>query len=168
MKSAALWSAVFLLCLLLQSTLGPQLAYHGVHADLVLIAVVSSSLLLGKERGALHGFCAGFLQDLLSGGFLGLNALTKTLWGYVFGMAEQKVFKDHVFLPVMSMLVATAGDYLLKALMLALLGQRFNLLVHMAYVFLPLLLYNLLFSLPVYKAMCLVGRWTKEWEERRL
>lgn len=164
MKPMAIWCAVFLLCALLQSTWGPQLAYHGVHADLVLIAVVSSSLLLGKERGALHGFGAGLLQDLLSGGFLGINALTKALWGYVFGMAEQKVFKDHVFLPVMSMLAVTVGDYLLKAMLLALLGQRFNLLAHLTGVFVPLLIYNLLFSLPVYKAVSRVGRWTKELE----
>lgn len=164
MRSVLAWSGTFLLCLLLQSTLAPQIAYYGVHVDLVLIAVVSSSLLLGKERGALHGFCAGFLQDLLSGSFPGLNALTKALWGYVFGMAEQKVFKDHLFLPVMSTLIVTAGDYFLTALLLALVGQRFNLFAHMAYFLVPLLFYNLLFALPVYKAICRVGRWTKEWE----
>lgn len=53
--------------------------------DLVLVGVVYAALLWGRVAGMLAGTIGGLLQDLLSGGIVGVGGLAKTVVGFVAG-----------------------------------------------------------------------------------
>ena len=162
MKPGIVWSIVLIISLILQSTVFAEINYNGIHADLLLAVVVSSSLLLGKEHGVAIGFFAGLLQDLASGTFVGMNVLSKMLIGYIFRMAEQKVFKEHFLLPLISVSLATIWNSFITAIIMLLLGYRFDLLNSMIYMMIPLLVYNLVFAFPIHKLIYRIHTLLKE------
>ena len=100
--------------------------------------------------GALSGFAVGVLQDIASGTFLGVNAFTRVLIGFCVGKFSDQVFKEQVFLPVFASLLVTTVNYFILALLMILLGYRFNLMGHMQYTLLPMLIYQLAFAYPVH------------------
>lgn len=162
MKYCLIWGGILFCALILQSTLLPLLAYQGIHGDLLLILVVLTSLHLGKKQGALIGFSAGLLQDLSSGTFFGMNTFSKLLLAYLFGMAERKVFKEHIILPIITAIVATVGNYLITAMIMALLGHRLNLIDNAVTMVVPLLVYNVILSLPLHKLVWKIHMMAKE------
>ncbi len=92
--------------LVLQATTFNYLAVAGVKPDLLLIIVVLYGLLYGKKAGGL-GFTYGLVEDLFVGRFIGFNAITKGLMGLLIGFLEPKLFKDHILVPVIVLLVGT-------------------------------------------------------------
>ena len=101
------WMGVLLiLCLVLQATVFNYLTVAGVKPDLLLIIVVLYGLLYGKKAGVL-GFVYGLVEDLITGRFIGFNALTKGLMGLLIGYLEPKLFKDHILVPVIILFVGT-------------------------------------------------------------
>lgn len=69
----------------LQSTVASKLAIGGIAPDFIVVCVILFGLQRGPIIGSLFGFFAGFLVDLGNPGYLGLNALTKSLVGYAGG-----------------------------------------------------------------------------------
>jgi len=97
---------LLILCLVLQATVFNYLTVAGVKPDLLLIIVVLYGLLYGKKAGVL-GFVYGLVEDLITGRFIGFNALTKGLMGLLIGYLEPKLFKDHILVPVIILFVGT-------------------------------------------------------------
>lgn len=161
MKHCLTWGVLLFVSIVLQSTILPGLSYHGVHADLLLIVVISSSLLMGKDYGAVVGFSAGLLQDLAAGSFFGMHTFSKMVLGYAFGMAEKQVFKEHTFLPIMAMSFATLANCFITSLIMLCLGYRFNLLNNMISIMIPLLIYNVVLAFPVHKLICRIATLVK-------
>lgn len=145
------WLAVVIAATVIQATILPIFSINGIRPDLLLIVVVSSSLLLGKEHGVGIGFFTGLIQDLASGNIFGINVLSKLATGYLCGMAERKVFKEHLLLPVLAIAIATLFSNALTFLLLFLLGYKVDLLPAIAGSMLPLVLYNIVLSIPIHK-----------------
>jgi len=78
------WLAV---ALLVQTTLVPLAVGAGAPIDLVLIVVVFAAVNRGPVAGLWTGTLAGLLQDVLSGGIIGVSGLTKTIIGVLAGVA---------------------------------------------------------------------------------
>ncbi|MFC1538087.1 rod shape-determining protein MreD [Candidatus Latescibacterota bacterium] len=79
------------LALLLQSTLFGRFVIMGVKPDfaiLVLIFLVSES---GSVGSIVYGFIIGFIQDVYSPEFLGMNAFTMSLIGYFLGLSKDRL-----------------------------------------------------------------------------
>ncbi len=146
----------------LQISLLPLAAYHGISVDLLLLITVSFSFLRGGHLGVLMGFLLGLLQDLATGTFFGMNIFSKMVIGYFCGSFSNRVFKEQFFLPVLASLVATALNYFILALVMVLLGYRFNLVLHMQMVLLPMLGYNVLLAYPVHRFVYALCEKTKE------
>ena len=68
----------------IQTTVDRWLAAGAV--DLVLVVVVYYALASGRVTGLLTGTVAGLVQDVLSGGVLGMAGLSKTVVGYLAGI----------------------------------------------------------------------------------
>lgn len=98
---------LFLVSLILQSTVFSHLTVAGVKPDLVLVFVVFYALLYGPSEGALMGLVGGLLQDLLFGQDLGMNTLAKLVVGYVFGVLEKKIYKDNILIPMVALFFGT-------------------------------------------------------------
>lgn len=155
---AVFWGIIVIAALTIQATVMPLLAFQGVQPDLLLIVVVSSSLLLGKDQGVSIGFFSGLLQDLVGGNIFGLNTLSKLITGYLFGMAERKVFKEHIFLPVLAMVVATICNSAISFILLFLLGYKIELMSAIINTVLPLLMYNVVVAIPVHQVIYRVSQ----------
>lgn len=98
---------VIILAILLQSTVFTFLQVAGVKPDLILLVVVFNGFLRGSREGAFLGFLAGLAQDVFTGNYIGLNALTKMLAGYLVGLAEARFYKESVI--IVSLVTFMAG-----------------------------------------------------------
>ncbi|MGE5315211.1 MAG: rod shape-determining protein MreD [Acidobacteriota bacterium] len=76
---------ITVLLVALQTTLIPFLSVANIIPDILLIWVVYTALQSGQIPATVLGFSAGLLVDLLSGQFLGLSALSKTIVGFAAG-----------------------------------------------------------------------------------
>ena len=160
--SIIIWLSVLAMTLVLQSTLLPLVSFKGIHPDLLLVVVVSYSLLSGKEQGVGIGFMAGLLQDLASGSIFGMNTLSKLVTGYILGLAERKVFKEHVLLPLLSTAVATIGNGLAAILMLWTFGYNLDFSTAFTQNILPLVGYNVIVAVPVHQIVYRLTKLTAE------
>ena len=70
---------------LLQTKLMLLLSLEGITPDILTIWVVYLALREGQLPATLWGFCIGLLFDLITGNFIGLSALTKTVCGFTAG-----------------------------------------------------------------------------------
>ncbi|MBR6906698.1 MAG: rod shape-determining protein MreD [Selenomonadaceae bacterium] len=153
MKKIGIWAAFAAGLYVFQSSLFPLLAYHGISVNLLLLLTVSFAFLHGCRFGVLMGFCAGLLQDLGTGTFLGCSVLSYMVIGWVCGKLSDRVFKEEFFLPIMASVFATAGNYFILVTLMLLLGYRFHLATNMQDVLLPMFVYQLVFAYPVHKAV---------------
>ena len=71
-----------LIALFLQAGLSGLFFQHGVFIDFVILAVVYVGLQRGPEFGLLTGAIGGLVQDILSGGILGIGGFVKTIVGF--------------------------------------------------------------------------------------
>lgn len=84
-------AAAVTLALLLQVSVFPHLAWHGVGPDLVLLVVVGAALVRGPEFAMVLGFAGGVLLDLAppADHVAGRWALALLVVGYVAGRVAQ-------------------------------------------------------------------------------
>lgn len=127
---------------LLQTTLAPHIRVAGVQPDFLLIVVVTYGFLEGPVVGSVCGFFAGLLQDLLLMTTLGLNALSKTIVGYLSGMVEQKIFSENFILPMAAIFAATLISESIFVALRATLGEVISPIVAARSIVLPAALYN--------------------------
>lgn len=143
------WALLLLSTLVIQATIVPLVSVNGLRPDLLLIVVVSTGMLYGKEQGIGIGFFAGLLQDLASGNVFGLNVLAKMAIGYSAGLVERKVFKENLILPLFAVLIATVCQRLLNLAFLWLFGYKANAGLPFIYNILPIIGYNLVAAIPL-------------------
>ncbi|HMM22800.1 MAG TPA: rod shape-determining protein MreD [Selenomonadales bacterium] len=144
------WVLLLIAALVLQATLVPLIAVKGIRPDLLLLAVVSCGLLLGKEQGVGVGFFAGLLQDLASGNIFGLNILSKMACGYMAGLLERKVFKENILLPILTILLATLFNGALTVFLMLAFGYKLDLPSAAMNVAMTAL-YNALLAVPMHR-----------------
>ena len=165
MKNAGATALLVIILYALQTSILPLIAYHGVTADLMLLFVTSTAFLKGARVGALSGFAVGVLQDIASGTFVGVNAFTRVLIGFCVGKFSDQVFKEQVFLPVFASLLVTTVNCFILALLMILLGYRFNPVSSMQTMLLPMLIYQLAFAYPVHRLTYALDQKLREKEQ---
>ncbi len=90
-----------------------QLRVAGVVANVFLLCAVAAGIAGGPERGAVVGFFAGLLMDLvLPSGPVGLGALTFCLVGYFVGRAQGSVVRSARWVTMLTAAVASAAGTL--------------------------------------------------------
>jgi rod shape-determining protein MreD len=104
---------VILAFLMMQLVVADRIALGPVRPDFLVLIVAFFSLYRGAVQGSVFGFLLGFLQDLTNPGFLGLNALTKSILGFSVGKVGSKTFPENApFLFVLFMAVSFGHDIL--------------------------------------------------------
>lgn len=151
MKKFGIWASFVVGFYVLQSSLLPLVAYHGISPNLLLLLTVSFAFLRGPRYGVLMGFCLGLLQDLATGTFFGVDVFSCMAIGLVCGKFSDQVFKDQFFLPLLASLASTVFHYALLLTFMLLLGYRFSLAGHMQCTLLPMLFWQFLFAYPVHQ-----------------
>jgi len=89
-------AGIILIAVAIELVLSNIVGINAIKPDIVLIAVICISFISGTEEGTITGFAGGLLKDIFSVHFLGINALVKTLIGYVAGTIREKIFSHHI------------------------------------------------------------------------
>jgi len=137
----------------LQTSVWSQLAILGVTPETALIFTVSYGILRGDVEGAIFGFSAGLLQDIFSGGPLGMFALMGFLIGYVSGKPFKDFFKDNYFLPFFIVLFAIMAQQLVVYVASYLFLGFTNLPFFALNIILPKTIYTVILSIPLYSLL---------------
>ena len=125
-----------------------QITLFGVSADVMPLVVMSVGLLCGSMTGAVMGFSAGLLVDLVLVQTLGITSLLYLLIGYWSGRLRELRDPSHGLVPVAGGAAATAVAQVGMAILQFLLGVDApvsGLLVQQIFVTI-----HTLISLPVY------------------
>jgi len=139
-----------LVTLILQTTALNYMVIYGFKPDLVLILVILNGFLRGTREGAFLGFSAGILQDLVSGGYFGLNAITEMVAGYLAGLGKDRLYRDNRVIAAGLTWVCTMGAQLIFYILLLSVDVPVPVVKALAYVILPTAFYNALVVLVIY------------------
>lgn len=134
-----------------QTSLLTFLDYNGVSANLMLLVIVSASFLRGQYFGVALGLCTGLLQDFTSGDFFGCATFAYMTIGLIFGKFSERVVKDQFLLPVVSAPIAAAIYFFITVAFIRMLGYPLDILKSIHTTFIPLIFYQIIFSLPIHK-----------------
>ncbi|MBO8128587.1 MAG: rod shape-determining protein MreD [Peptococcaceae bacterium] len=147
------FSLLFLvgIALILQSTVLHFVQVAGVKPDLILVLVVIHAILNGPRKGAFLGFMAGLLQDLLTGYFVGLNAISKALIGGLVGLGQYNIYKDNVLIIGVIGFGATLGAEAINYFLLLVLGVEIALREVLLRLLIPLGFYNAAVTVLVFR-----------------
>ena len=99
---------------LVQFTVVPVVGVGGIVPDVPVVLTVLLALRYGAEAGCLTGFALGLAQDAVTGGPLGLHALSKALLGFAAGDLPRWMLVTRPIVPVGLAVLATIGDGLLR------------------------------------------------------
>ncbi len=148
--------------ILVQSTIFNRVTLFGASPDLVLILTVLFGFLRGSRLGAWVGFGGGILQDILSGQFIGANALTKMAVGYLAGLMEGKFFSDNPVTPMLLLFVGTIGNEILFWLILASFGRSIPLYVAALRLIFPVAVLNSVLAPFIFSQLRKLDRFFKD------
>lgn len=105
---------IFLIAIVLQTTVLHYLPIGGVKPDLVLIIVVYLGLVKGSDAGCVSGFFFGLIEDVCSVGTdLGSNALTKTIIGFFCGISGKRIYTQSLLSHILCVGIGTVVDVVL-------------------------------------------------------
>lgn len=100
-KSFSVGTLIILCAALIESVILSNIMFLPAIPDLVLICVLFISLHNGKLVGETSGFVSGLMLDFLSASPPGLNALCRTVLGYVGGMFTKTLNTEGFFIPML-------------------------------------------------------------------
>jgi rod shape-determining protein MreD len=131
-----------LIAAVLQVALAPHLAIGGAVPNFMLLVVIASALVEGPRVGAVTGFSAGLLFDLLGTGPIGPMALVLCLVGFAAGSLQENMFAEGWRLPVTVVFLASLVTEIAYWMVLAVAGEASAFWTTFTHVMLPSALYN--------------------------
>ncbi|MFA5535823.1 MAG: rod shape-determining protein MreD [Bacillota bacterium] len=143
-------AVLLFLSLTLETTVFDLFTFYGAKPDFLLILVLFYALFRGSIAGAKIGFIFGLAEDLLLGRFVGLNAATKMLIGYLAGFGERKLFKDNLILPLLVVFIGSILSHLIYIFFFSLVSGLNQFILFRQFA-LPLAAYNSLMGFIIYK-----------------
>ena len=159
--------ALILINFVMQTSILPHIAIFGVTPDTAIIFIVSYGILRGDVEGAIFGLSAGLLQDIFSGGPIGMFALFGLLIGYVSGKPFRDFFKDNYFLPFFIVLIAILFQQFMIYVSSFLFLGHLNLALFARTIILPTAIYTVTLSIPLYSLLHFVNGRVEHFEQAR-
>ena len=101
------WSLIFVVVMVIQSSFVQLIAIHDIRPDLLIVVLVLYSYRFGQMRSTIAGFFVGLLQDILTGGLLGLSSFTKSIVGFLSGFTAKKEKQSSVNSYLVTLTVVT-------------------------------------------------------------
>jgi rod shape-determining protein MreD len=149
-KLAIRLAALAFVAVVIQQAAIAQISIFGVSADLGPLVVMSVGLLAGSMAGAIMGFGAGLLVDLVLFQTLGVTSLLYIVIGYWSGRVRELLDPAHGLVPLAMGAGATAVAGFGMALIQFLLGVDAPVSVLLLPQIFVTILVNTLIALPVY------------------
>jgi len=146
----------------LQRGVFSQLPIAGVRAMILLLLAIAGGMVLGPDRGAVLGFVAGLVFDLLLETPLGLCALVFCLCGFVAGRFQSSVTRSSRWRLMVNVGIGSAMGYGLLVVVAWVLGQHNFLSDRLAVIVLVVSLINAVLAPLAIRAV----RWA--WDQPRV
>ncbi len=143
-----LW--LVLIPLALQTAFFPHLSIFGVIPNLLLVTTICYGLLQGTYQGLYFGLLSGLCLDLAGSGILGINIITLGILGLGAGYLERVIFKGYLLVPICTVQAGTLLAELFSYFILLAFGWRIKFLSFLGSTLLPLCLYHLILTAPIY------------------
>lgn len=153
MPRSLIAALALLATLVLQAAVAPNIAIGGVAPNFLIIVVIVMALSDGSTEGAVVGFAAGLLFDLLGSSAVGPMALVLTLTGYTAGLFNRHVFAEGWVLPVTVLTIASFLSEILYLIMLMVLGIDVSFGTALFARVLPGTLYNMLWAVLLFPSI---------------
>jgi rod shape-determining protein MreD len=148
-----------LIVAMLQTSATPSFSAGGIAPDLMLLVVVSWSVLRGSMAALPLALGGGLLLDVLSGGPFGAATVSLVLSSLVTGLGQLNLFRDSLWLPLLTGILATMLYNVGYVSMLTVLGRSVQWLPSVQRVILPEMALNVALMYPVF--------WGMRWLHRR-
>lgn len=136
--------------LLLETTVFSSYHLWGIMPDLVMIFVVFISILDGRRTGAVYGFLCGLLVDLYLARYIGINALSLALTGYITGLLRRMVYPEHLLAPLMAVATGTLINQMTTLGLMYFIGAEVGFTVGYGLGILMQMGFNMLLTIPLY------------------
>ena len=163
MKISLVWVAIIVGVIALQSTILTVFAYEGVRADLMLLVCGLAGLRYGKETGTMVGFVAGLIQDLLAGGFFGMNIVVNMAAGFCMGLAAKKISRQNPLIPVIAAIAIAMIGMVISMCVMSGYGFFEEVFWATATRFIPTVVFLVILAVPVFSLMSLLHGWMEKW-----
>ena len=145
------------LIFIFQSTLCQYIAIAGIKPNFMLIFVVMTAFLKGKEEGLIAGIIIGLFHDCFFGQLIGVNLFLYGIIGYAIGCLTDNFNKENIAAPVLLTFTATfiydMGFYMLNIILRG--YTEFN--IYIVLNILPELIYNTIFAFIIYVAVYFIS-----------
>jgi len=128
-----------------------HIEFFGIRPNTALIIVASIAILRTDIDGAITGFFAGLLQDIVFGRAIGLNALLYMCIGIVCGKPFKNFYRENYFLPIVLVAASTVFYEFAIFVTTFLFRGRLDMLFYIQRIMLPSLAYNAFLAFPVYR-----------------
>ena len=170
MINAVVTAVVLIVNFILQSTVLHLIEIRGVIPDTMIIIIVSYALLRGRNAGAVTGFFAGLIYDIMFGNSLGFYALMGMLVGWFCGMCHRNFYRDNFILPVSLSVLSNFIVGIIIYITGFLFKNNYNVLYFMFSVIIPQSVYTGIAAIVVYRILYSINHAVekKEKEKRRL
>lgn len=141
---------MILLALVIQSTWLQYIEFNGIKPNLILIIVISVALLRGAREGAVTGFFAGVLRDLMFGKVFGVGALEGLLLGFTVGVLNKRLYKENIVVVVLLTFIFSFCSGLIIGLLNIVMGAQENILTLIKTIVIVEAAYNSIASIFIY------------------
>lgn len=108
----ALTLVIVLGALIIQTSVLPFLSLT-IKPDLLLVIVVYLGLRKGQETGCISGFAFGLMQDASSEIMFGANGFTKTIFGFLCGIAGKQLYTQSIVTHILCVGFSTVASELI-------------------------------------------------------
>jgi rod shape-determining protein MreD len=135
---------------LLQATILRQFTIAGNVGDVVLVLVIAYAIFAALPDSLLVAFAGGLAQDLLSVSVIGTHALGLLLIAYAVHYLSRQISHVNLLFMVTATLIASIFQLTFVLVLLNLTVQSIGLIDAIRYFYVPVTLYNLVISIPMY------------------
>ena len=136
---------LFLLAIF-QATAAPQIRIAGGSLNLLLLSVMSWEQIEARGEGYVWAFIGGLALDLLGGGPFGASILGLLAATFIANRLSSGLFRDRLFLPLVTAVAGTFAYNGIYLLMLQIFGVPINWVDAIVQVILPSAILNMLAS----------------------
>lgn len=163
MRYLTVWLPWLYVLAVMQTVVAPNVEIHQVKPDLFLISVIFVGMRKGCTAATLWGMFAGLVQDVLSGGIVGFNFLSKPLIGCAVGLLRSNLDFENPNTQTVVSLAATAVEGLILSALLNAYHPSKPVLWTLYRIILPESVYNSLLLPLLATAERFAGKWSARW-----
>ncbi len=146
-------SLILIINVILQSTLFSYIEIFGIRPNTSLIIVVTYALLRSDIEGAIVGFFAGLLQDILFGRVIGLYAALGFITGFLCGKPFKDFYRENYLIPMFFVGISCIAYEFVFYFLYFLFQGKIDVFYYLGRIILPESVYCIALTIPFYRIM---------------